>query len=317
MSEKIRTIMIRPGILVAMKTSLDGGVNYERKDLAPAPTEVIDASGDVVPAEVKVERWETTKITIDPDEHARAVKARGLAVTAIRRCCADTPFGLLCPVDDEAQLDAGIAAAREIERAHNAGSTHTRISIRVLKARVANDDVEAAREIGREVAAMIRDMGAAIDRLDPEAIRKAADRVREMGTMLDVEGRARVGAAVEQARIAAREITKRVIKGAEPAAVVLATIQRSAIEQARVSFLDLGTPIADEAAVEIAMPSIAVARVAELDLVEDAPAAPAVVAGARVADLDLGILGDGGAVSVGSSVVARDLDTSEEAPRAV
>lgn len=250
------TTTIRPGILVALKSSVEGGVSYERRDL--------NADG-TAPDGSAVEKWETTKVIIDPAEHERASKARSAALTAIRRCCAITTFGLLCPTDNEGALDAAIREARAIVEAHNATATHTHVRVYALKGRIADNDAEAAKAIGAEVAGLIGEMNSAIDKLDPKAIRKAADAAREMAAMLGDAQRARVDSAIEQARKAARTIVKRIEKEGESAATVMLDIQRGAIERARIAFLDLDAPAAVEAA-----PAVELNRGAALDL--DAPA---------------------------------------------
>lgn len=254
--------MIKPGLLVAVKSSVAGGVSYRRTDLAAAPS--VDAIG----ANVEVSTWETTRIVADAAEHDRAVKARGLAIREIGAQCARTAFGLLCPVDREADLDAALVRARQIVDAHNATATHTLIRIYMLKGRIADTDEQAARAIGAEVASLIEGMSGAIDRLDVAAIRDAATRAQAMGAMLDAGQASKVQDAIVAARKAARMIVARVEKGAEDAAIVLADIQRGAIEKARIAFLDL-----DEAAPAVdgpALPAVNVQRMSDLDLDETA-----------------------------------------------
>jgi hypothetical protein len=177
--------MLRPGLLISLKSTLAGGVTYERKDLPAA-----EGTGE------DVARWETTRVIKDPDEHKRATKARGLAVQEIRKLCSVTSFGLLCPESMEPELDAAVVRARSIADEHNRGAAHTRVNIYALKGRIASSDTEAARAIGQEVAAMIEGMNDAIDRLDASAIREAATKAREMSAMLSPELSAKVGAAV-------------------------------------------------------------------------------------------------------------------------
>jgi hypothetical protein len=255
----VKTSVIRPGILVALKSTVSGGVTYARRDL---PADESDGKA--------VARWETTRVIEDPDEHARATKARSKAVKEICGVCSRTSFGMLCPESSEADLDAAIARARTITASFNAAARFTRIEIYALKGRIASSDAEAARAIGQEVAAMIEGMNDAIDRLDPKAIRDAANRAREMSAMLSPELSTKVGTAIEAARKAARIIVKRVEDGGEPAAVVLADIQRGGIAAARMAFLDLDgdAPVVSAAP---ALPAVDVQRFAGLDVEDDAP----------------------------------------------
>lgn len=255
------TAVIRPGLLVSLKSTVSGGVTYERRDL-DAPTE--EEGKDVA-------KWETTRLIEDPAEHDRATKTRSRAVKEIRGLCSHTSFGLLCPETAEAELDAAVARAKLIAAEHNASAVHTKVEVFVLKGRIAASDAEAARAIGQEVAALIEGMNGAIDRLDPKAIKDAADKAKKMSSMLSPELASKVGDAVSTARAAARTIVRRVEKGGEAAAIVLADIQRGNIARARIAFLDLDTPEAS-AAVGPALPAVDVRRFADLtgDDMEDA-----------------------------------------------
>lgn len=260
------TTTIRPGILVALKSTVEGGVFYERRELTP--DEARDGAA--------VEKWETTKIVEDPAEHEAATKARSAALSAIRKCCSATSFGLLCPTLNEGALDVAIKEARAIVEAHNATAQHTRVRVYALKGRIADSDSEAAKMIGAEVAELIAEMNTGIDRLDPKSIRKAADRAREMAAMLGDVQRGRVDDAIAQARKAARDIVRRVEKEGEEAAIVLMDVQRGAIERARIAFLDLD---GDDATVEPALPAVTVQRFAELALDDDSGATVAPTGG--------------------------------------
>lgn len=241
------TALIRPGILVALKSTVTGGVRYQRVDLE---------QGDATA------RWETTRTIDDPQEHTRATKARSAALAEIRKYCAGTSFGLLCPIDREADLDAAIDRARAMVAACNSAAVYTHVSIYVLKGRIADTDEEAARAIGQEVAGLIAAMNEGIDKLDPVAIREAATKAREMSAMLSDAQMAKVSDAVNQARAAARTIVKRVEKEGELAAIVLADIKRGDIERARMAFLDLE----DAPAHQESLPAIDAQRFADLDM---------------------------------------------------
>jgi hypothetical protein len=237
----MKTQIIKPGLLVVLKSTVAGGVSYKRVDLEN------DANRS---------RWETTRIVDDPQEHDRATKARSKASAEIRAVCSATAFGLLCPEDREKDLDGAIARARAIVDEHNQSATFTRIAIYALKGRIASTDEEAARAIGEEVRSLVDAMGVGIDKLDPEAIREAATKAKALTAMLDDSQVEKVSEAIKQARSAARAIVKRVEKEGEAAAVVLADIQRGAIEKARMAFLDLD----DAPAREESMPHVDVQR---------------------------------------------------------
>lgn len=250
------TITIKPGLLVSLKCPIAGGTSYRQLQLDHAA----DGARDIA-------RWETERTIEDADEHARAVKVRTTIRTAITRLCASTDFGLICPPSRAADLDAAVIAGRRLAAEFNAGARFDQISVRVIKGRIASTDEESARAIADEIGSLLGAINAGIDKLDPKAIREAAAKARELEALLGDAEAAKVGAAVEAARVAAREITRRVGKKGEEAATVLADIQRGAIESARIAFLDF-VPVVRE--VE-ALPAVVVQRFADLDLSDDAP----------------------------------------------
>lgn len=248
------TQTIRPGILVALKTSVRGGVRYERTQLS------VDIDN--------AERWETTKIVNNPEELAAASKARSEAANMVMRACNRTSFGLLCPERYEPELDAAIIRAQDIVDQFNQTARYTHVSIYVLKGRVAASDEVAAQAIAAEVTDLITAMGKGIEEMDPKAVRDAAGKARQMLNVLTDENAERVEVAIEAARKAARDIVRRIEKKGEEAAVVLADIDRSQIDAARIAFLDLSqaTPAANA---EPSMPAVDVQRIAAMDWTDE------------------------------------------------
>jgi hypothetical protein len=307
----MRTSFLKPGLLVSLKTSVQGGVRYYRRDLAAPPESDGASEGGAT-----VTAWETTRITSDADEHDRAIKARGRASRIIRACCRETAFGLMCAPESETDLGNAIDRATAIVDAFNADAKFTRIRVSAIRGRIAETDEQAARAIAGEVADLIEGMTRGIDALDAKAIRDAATRAQVIGAMLEPREAEAVGAAIKAAREAATKITKRIAKDGATAATVLAEIQRGALDKARIMFLDLDTPAAPAGD---AMPAVDLQRVADLDLDATAgapaPDAPTVRPEAAAAALDL----DGGApVPVAAVPVASaadlDLDTPEREP---
>jgi len=250
-------VTLKPGILVALRSRVSGGVTYDRVELESKA----DEDGRAVA------RWETTKVTQDQEEEERARQARAKAANAIRKWCIPTSFGLICPVEREAELDAAITAARAISTEHNAGARYTHIAVFALKGHIASTDEEATRAIVDEVRGLVDSMNAGITALDVEAIRSAANKARALSEMLGDAERETLTEAVKAARTAARTIAKRVTEDGEAATIVLADIKRGALEKARFAFLDLDAPevVAPEVA---AAPSGTVARIAGLDIFE-------------------------------------------------
>jgi len=251
----MKTTTIRPGILVALRSAIAGGIHYSRVDLAIDETEADHG---------KRARWETTRTIENPEEHARAIAVRGRALKLIRKECSESSFGLLCPADIEPALDLAIEQARGIVAEFNETADVTRVSLYVLKGRVADSDEEAARAIADEVAELVAEMNSGITDIDVKRIRAAATRARDMSAMLDERTAETVGEAVKQARTAARQIVKRIEKDGEKAEIVMADIQRGALEKARIAFLDMS----DDVEIDSPLPAINQQRFADLDVAE-------------------------------------------------
>ena len=286
LSMAIQVSTLRPGLLVSLKSTISGNVKYR--------TNTIEAD-HLTEEGAKRARWETERTVTDPKEHERATEARGKARHAVARVCAWSAFGLLCPEDKTAELEAGIAEARRIADEFNATASFSRISVYVISGRIAADDVEAVRAINSEVSDLLDAMQQGVKNLDAEAIRKAANAARGLGTMLSPAAAARVADAVEAARTAARKI----IKAGESAATEVDRIAIRKITEARTAFIDLDDaaevsapvsqgravdfePEAEERAADtLSRPALVDAARASLDMDEEpapfmqaAPAAP-------------------------------------------
>jgi hypothetical protein len=226
--------ILRPGSIVVLKTKIEGGVSYSRTDLAA------DASGDGA----AVERWETVKVTEDPEEHARAVKVRGKAGNTIARICSKTAFGLLCSTQREGSLAEAIDEARAMVAAFNGTANCTRLYLYVLQARIAETEGEAARAIASELRDILATMQEGIASADAVLVRKAANKAKQLGGMLDASAGAIVTRAIDEARAVAKEIVKRAKDQGDAVAAYIDTVDLKAISEARFAFLDMEAPIA-------------------------------------------------------------------------
>jgi len=226
MLANLKTSTLRPGLLVSVKTSIRGNVKYD----------AVILEGEHVTDDGAMEkRWETTKTVADPAEHDRAVKARSKALATVRGVCSHSAFGLLCPENKTAELDAAIAEARKIADAFNETAGLTRLSVNILAGRVAQDDVEAVRAINGEIRDLMDDMSEGVANLSVKKIRDAANKARSLGAMLTPDASAKVKGAIEAARKAARDI----VKAGEQAAVEVDRAAIKAITESRTAFLDL------------------------------------------------------------------------------
>ncbi|SHG88161.1 hypothetical protein [Bradyrhizobium erythrophlei] len=231
----IRTTTIRPGYVVIMRTGITGNVKYS-KTILEADTE--DADGSLKG------RWETERVIANAAELKEATQLRSKMRATVTKTCAPISFGLLCPEDNYAALNQSVDEARALADEFNRRAATTRLSFEVVAGKIESDDVKAVRAINAEVRELLAAMEAGISKFDPKAIRDAADRARELGSMLSPEMAERVKDAIKVARSAATTIKK---AGEQSAAEIdLLSIQK--ITAARTSFLDL-----DEAT-EVAAP---------------------------------------------------------------
>lgn len=249
----LSTSTLRPGLLVSLKTSIKGGVTYQKQVIEPE---------HIVDGQVQKAKWETTRTINNAAEHEAASKARSKARSLISGVCAASAFGYLCPEADADRLEAAIAEARKVADEFNATAELTRVSVYVITGRVAPDDVEAVKAINSEVKDLLADMADGIAKLDVKVIRDAASRAKSIGEMLSGDAQARVQIAVE----AAREAAKKIVKAGEAAAVEIDQRAIRKITEARTAFLDLdeqsdvAAPAADARAIDFA-PELAPASI--------------------------------------------------------
>jgi hypothetical protein len=220
---------LRPGLLVSLKTSVVGNINYERL--------MLDAEHPTADGGLQA-RWETTRTIADPAEHAEAQKIRSEAGHIIRKICTQSAFGLLCPEDKVDALEQAIVEARALADKFNDKAALTRIRVYVIAGRVAADDVEAIKAINSEIRDLMAQMEDGLGNLDVKTVRAAAVKAKGMGQMLSKEASDRVQLAVDLARQSAKQI----VKAGEQAAQEIdrQTIKR--IAEQRTAFLDLDEP---------------------------------------------------------------------------
>lgn len=223
----LKSSTLRPGLLVSLKTNLAGNVKYSTRTLGGE--RIVDGGS-------LHSRWETERTVIDPEEHEAGKTARGKARNAVSRVCSWSAFGLLCPTSNRAELEAGIAEAREIAETFNATASNSRLGFYVITGQIADNDAEALRAINSEMAELLSAMERGVADLDTKAIREAASRAQGLGQMLSPEAEARMKVAVDAARKAARTI----VKAGESAAVEVDRIAIRRIQESRLAFLDIG-----------------------------------------------------------------------------
>lgn len=221
---------LRPGYMVALKTSTSGNVSY----LKSGESEQQNADGSVSST------WETTRIVADPNEHKRAVQVRSRVRSLIRSACAKTAFCFICPLERRATLDANIEEARSLVKEFNNGAVHNRVEFNILIGEIAPTDVEAIRAINSEVRDLMQQMAVGIGGKDAEAIRDAADRAKQVAEMLQASVKEVVDETVAIARKAASGIAKAQRNGTD---IAIDKDAIKAIKSSSRSFIDFAEDV--------------------------------------------------------------------------
>jgi len=211
---KITTI--RPGLLVAIKTSVTGNVSYLKKDISSQ----VD---------------ESTRTVMDADEQDKATKARSAARALISGICSKTSFGYLCPEVDRPALEERIEKAQKVVSEFNKDSVFTKINFFVVPARIADTDEAAIKAINSEVRELLDQIDQGIQNLDVKVIREAAGQVKQLGQMLTPETQARLNVGID----AVRAMATQWVKAGETAAKEIDRTVLRRLQDARTAFLDL------------------------------------------------------------------------------
>ncbi len=243
MSNPLSTTL-RPGLLVGLSTAIKGNVKYNKTETVESMTD-----GGVLVAE-----WETERTTLDPKEHELAVKVRAKARSLVGSVCAATAFGFLCAEEDRADLDKAFAEAAKLCEEFNVSARVTRIKFYAVTGRIAPDDAGAVRAINSEIRGLIADMQDGIDKLDVEAVRNAAKRATQLGSMLNPDAQAKMQDAIK----AARSIATQMVKAGEQVAIEIDAATINKLTSARTAFLDL------DDATEVAAPEDTSGRALDL-----------------------------------------------------
>ena len=222
----VRVSTIKPGVLVALRTSIRGNVQYEKQNL----------NEGVLPGGAAVREWETKRTVYDPAEYERAVKVRQKARNTIALACVVSSYGLLCPTENQDALDTAVREARKVVREFNANAKLTSVSLNVFGARIADNDVEAARAIGNELNDLMRAMERGVAKLDVEGIRKAATAALQVSNMVSPGMQERVTDFVKQAR----DLATKINKNAEVAAKEIDAATMQVLASKRTAFLEIG-----------------------------------------------------------------------------
>ena len=248
-----KTLQLAPGYLVGLSMGVDGGVTYERIELGAA----LDPNG------AEIIRYQTTRITPDPEEFKAATQVRLKARGLVRSACTPTPFGLVCPKDDLPKVEQAIATGKEAVDAFNATAKTCKVRMAYLLGEIAKSESEAVASVRAEIQALLQDLEAATQEGDVKGIRDICDKASSMSKMLaqKTEGRDALSKAIAASRKVAREVVKRVQKQGEALAAVLEQANVSPIAVARFAFSDE----AEDMSPSEQLPEVDLGRFADLE----------------------------------------------------
>ena len=230
---------IKPGLIVALATTVNGGVWYRRIELDAAGVAPEGGTGEVA-------RWETARTIADPKEHRAADLLRASIGNKAAGLCCRTPFGLICPPENEDALLATMASKEAEVAVFNRDARFTRVTMSFLTGRVDALDEASWKAVAREVAVLVDEMEQAIREGSVSETRKAADKLNKMTGILEGDSAIRAQAAVDEARGIARKL----VKAAGDAVATAAIVEREALNElrsARFAFLDMDDVAAVEA----------------------------------------------------------------------
>lgn len=210
-------IIITPGIVVALKTRVSGGITYQRFNKQVKQ----NADG------LLVEEYDTVKTTIDPDLFAEATRLRSKCIGLVRAVSCETAFGMLCPASKEGDLDKSIEEAKRIAREFNDRSSTIKITVACLKGRVVDSDQEANDMVAEEMLNIIGELQAKlsaehIDNLSEaernealNLVSEVADSISELSPMLEETLQSDANNVVRQMRLFKRPLKACIKRGAD------------------------------------------------------------------------------------------------------
>lgn len=148
--------------LVTEVASSDMGVHYEREVLSE---ELI--------GEREEKLFKTLRVFENKPEALRAKAVYEQVRTRLRKLCSKTLIGLVCPVAQEAELDALIEEIDHMVAEANATFRTCKIEYAVVPVRIEHDNARAHEALKREVQRYAERLVDAARTRDADAIRKA------------------------------------------------------------------------------------------------------------------------------------------------
>jgi hypothetical protein len=182
---------------------------------------------------------------VNPKEHEEAKKLIGSLSSKLRKYGTRIQDGVIAiPLKLETDWDEERTEAKREAARFNKQSTHHKVVVNAIKLQAMVGEEELmAKKLAYEVQQIMRDMKASLDSMDVDKIREAATEAKYKALSL-APGmqRGALEAAVREARSAARKIVKETKEVAGDIERVKRQLETSAVESARLMFLDFDVP---------------------------------------------------------------------------
>jgi hypothetical protein len=242
-----RRLPIKQSLLTYYSVSVEGDITRRLLDS--------DTTREERGAATDEKRLRTTEITVrNIEEHAAATALANQCRGELRRLGNYFSTGvLLVPVDRSEELDAAIVKIAAWCRSHNLkAKNHTVLATVVPCAVLASREDAVAARLTYDIQTLLGQMREALDSCDVERIRQLATEAKLRAAPLQPGlAQGALLAAVEGARAAASRIRAELGDKADVAQQVIAETVRkldtSAVDSARMMFLEFDSPIATAA----------------------------------------------------------------------
>jgi uncharacterized protein YoxC len=146
---------MKPGILIGEECKLYGGIRYTRKEL------------DLITEALSLTRtYETEVIIENVEERKEGDKVRSWARQHLRKICAQTLVGLVCPQENDHKLETTIKEIQEAVDSFNHNSRTCNIRARYVQFRIEEDNKEMISVLTEQVASIISRVLETLDKDD-------------------------------------------------------------------------------------------------------------------------------------------------------
>jgi len=196
---QVKTLSIKPCILVTDKLTVHRAVSYGRTELSA--TVNADGSEDA--------KWETERHYKNKEESQEADRIYSRARSKLRSICLQTDIGFVCPASKEPELSDAIEEARFIVDEANKGFTHCSVNFRVVCTRIESDNDDGAATLKDALNSSVVDIRNALFAFDPK---KARASLKSTSNLVDVLSNVNLRTELQSARDEASKLAGEMAK---------------------------------------------------------------------------------------------------------